>query len=372
MHRIDSIDYLRGILALCVMIYHFMSWSIGTPDSSTTLGRLGVYAVSTFYIISGISLYIAYFDLKLSNQKLHDYLIKRILRIAPVYWIATLLTGFYLHLATPNFVIDWSKYISNLTLAFGFYSPKNYIPVGGWSIGNEMVFYALFPLLVILARRKILYLCASLILGFMYFYISSYSLATTQTLAQQWETYINPFNQAFLFSIGVGIGIIRKSHTPTNNLYPLITLIGACIAFAYWPVDGNQINIVTGLNRVVFTLICGIACWSVLNLDTKPQKYIAKILKLMGDISYSTYLLHGAAFFYTSKYALPLFFSAPSPHEKLQFFCIITLPITIILSYFVHKFVEIPVINFGKRLTTRSKQNLFSQGRSRSDELLRK
>lgn len=362
MQRINSIDYMRGLLALCVMIYHFMSWSTGTPDSSTILGRLGVYAVSTFYIISGISLYLAYSDLKLSSQNLLNYFTKRFFRIAPLYWIATLSTGLYLYLATENFTINWEKYISNLTLTFGYYHPKNYVPVGGWSIGNEMVFYALFPFLVIFSKNKWTYLCASLFLGSIYFYFSSNLLTPAQTLAQQWPTYINPFNQAFLFSIGVGIGIIRKSHVSANNLYPTIALVFACIAFTYWPVDGNQINIVTGFNRIFFTLICGITCWSVLNLDIKPQKHTTPILKFMGDISYSAYLLHGSVFFYTSKYLLPLIYSAPSPHEKLQFFCLITLPLTITLSYFVYKFIETPFIHFGKYLTNRSRQNnLFAR-----------
>ncbi|SDB16279.1 acyltransferase [Pseudomonas sp. NFACC13-1] len=355
MHRIHSIDYMRGLLALCVIIYHFMSWSTGTPDSSTTLGRLGVYAVSIFYIISGISLYLAYSDLKLSSQNLLNYFTKRFFRIAPLYWIATLSTGLYLYLATPNFTIDWEKYISNLTLTFGYYQPRNYVPVGGWSIGNEMVFYALFPFLIVLAKKKWTYLCASLALGSVYFYFSSYLLTPTQTLAQQWTTYISPFNQAFLFSMGVGIGFMRQSYKSTNNLHPTIALIFTCTAFTYWPVDGNQINIVTGFNRVFFTFICGIACWAVLNINIKPKKYITPILKFMGDISYSAYLLHGAAFFYTSKYFLPLVYSTPSPHEKLQFFCVITLPITIILSYFVYNFIEKPFINFGKHLTNRSK-----------------
>ncbi|SCW62997.1 MULTISPECIES: acyltransferase [unclassified Pseudomonas] len=360
MHRVNSIDYMRGLLALCVMFYHFMSWSIGTPDSSTTLGRLGVYAVSTFYIISGISLYLAYSDLKFSRQNLLTYVTKRFFRIAPLYWIATLLTGLYLYLATQNFTINWEKYISNLTLTFGYYHPKNYIPVGGWSIGNEMVFYALFPFLVASAKHKWSYLCASLALGSIYFYFSSHLLTPEQSLAQQWVTYINPFNQAFLFAIGVGIGMMRKSHVSANNLYPMTALVFACIAFIYWPVDGNQINIVTGFNRAFFTFTCGIACWSVLNLNIKSQKYTTPALKFIGDISYSVYLLHGAALFYTSEYLLPLFYSSPTPYEKLQFFCIITLPLTITLSYFIYRLIEKPFINLGRHLTNQSRQNNLS------------
>ena len=50
--RIESLDYLRGIMALSVMIYRLTSWNLYHPDASTLLGRLGIYAVSIFFILS--------------------------------------------------------------------------------------------------------------------------------------------------------------------------------------------------------------------------------------------------------------------------------------------------------------------------------
>lgn len=355
MQRVNSIDYMRGLLAFSVMIYHFFSWSIGVPDSSTVLGRLGIYAVSTFYIISGISLYLVYSELKPNPKDISVFFTKRLFRIAPLYWVATLLTGFYLYLASPNFSVDWERYASNLTLIFGFYFPQNYIPVGGWSIGNEMVFYAMFPILVIAARRTWLFACASLVLGAIYFYYAFYALSPAQTLALQWTTYINPLNQAFLFTIGIGIALISKNHIPIKGPLPTILFIVSCIAFVFFPAEGNQINIVSGYNRVVFTLICGLACWSALNSSFTPEKHAAKIMKFLGDTSYSTYLLHGAVYFYTSKYALPNIYSAPSPQDKLQFFLLVSLPTTLAASYLIYRFIEKPFIVIGKRLTTRPK-----------------
>jgi len=46
--HIESLDYLRGVMALSVMIYHLKSWNLYHPDASTLLGRLGIYAVAIF------------------------------------------------------------------------------------------------------------------------------------------------------------------------------------------------------------------------------------------------------------------------------------------------------------------------------------
>jgi len=60
MQRLYTLDYLRGATAFFIMIYHYCSWmSIGnSPDSF--LGKIGIYGVSIFYILSGLTLYYVY------------------------------------------------------------------------------------------------------------------------------------------------------------------------------------------------------------------------------------------------------------------------------------------------------------------------
>ncbi len=49
--RLDSLDGLRGILAFAIMLYHLRGWQLGSLDSSSLLGRLGIYAVSMFFVV---------------------------------------------------------------------------------------------------------------------------------------------------------------------------------------------------------------------------------------------------------------------------------------------------------------------------------
>ncbi|HOY69302.1 MAG TPA: hypothetical protein PLZ85_00405 [Methylotenera sp.] len=59
MGRLDSLDWLRGLLAFSIMIYHLTSWEISPLESSHLLGRLGIYGVSMFFLLSGLSMAVA-------------------------------------------------------------------------------------------------------------------------------------------------------------------------------------------------------------------------------------------------------------------------------------------------------------------------
>lgn len=58
--RLHNLDYLRGIAASVIMIYHLSSWVFGRHDVGSFLGKSGVYGVSIFYILSGLTLFYVY------------------------------------------------------------------------------------------------------------------------------------------------------------------------------------------------------------------------------------------------------------------------------------------------------------------------
>ncbi|MGW9684604.1 acyltransferase family protein [Flagellimonas sp. 2504JD1-5] len=196
--RIATLDYLRGLMALFIMVYHYFSWTYKAPLSESILGVLGIYGVSIFYILSGLTLYLVYFD-KLILSTSFSFYIKRIFRIYPVLWLAILLNIFLL-----NKTYDIETIFLNVTGIFGFVAHDNYIPTGAWSIGNELVFYSLFPFIIIGKNiyKYFLEVCftISLLIGGFFCFIKMTDLETLQT---QWKIYINPFNQLFLFLGGM-------------------------------------------------------------------------------------------------------------------------------------------------------------------------
>jgi peptidoglycan/LPS O-acetylase OafA/YrhL len=59
-NRFEPLDWLRGLLALSITVYHLTCCALQPPDASTFLGRLGIYGVSMFFVLSGLSMAAAY------------------------------------------------------------------------------------------------------------------------------------------------------------------------------------------------------------------------------------------------------------------------------------------------------------------------
>ena len=86
----------------------------------------------------------------------------------------------------------------NFTTLFGFIAPNMYVMVGGWSIGNEMVYYFFTPFILYTYNKNLVYgnilFLISFIIGLFY---SFFLLNNYQSIADGWNIYINPFSNLF-------------------------------------------------------------------------------------------------------------------------------------------------------------------------------
>ncbi|MFM7814718.1 MAG: acyltransferase family protein, partial [Flavobacteriales bacterium] len=147
--RLDQMDYLRGLAALGIMCYHYGWWWLGIHfESDDFLGVIGIYGVSVFYVLSGFTLQWVYGSRIKVDSDWKLFFRKRFFRIYPLFVLVTILT-----LATSKIWPDWRTMLYNFTGVFGFFAWDRSIAAGGWSIGNELVFYALFPLLIVRSAR---------------------------------------------------------------------------------------------------------------------------------------------------------------------------------------------------------------------------
>ncbi|WP_262905931.1 acyltransferase family protein [Hymenobacter terricola] len=280
-------DYLRGLAAFGIMTYHYSSWSFGEQEASSFLGRVGIYGVAIFYVLSGLTLsYIYRTKLQLTSTSLYIFYKKRLFRIFPLLWVATILS-ILLSKRLPNPV----DLFLNLTGLFGLIKWDIYFATGAWSIGNELVFYLTFPLLIflLLNHKPGLFLVA-LIAITAYIYFAFHAINLNIPLSKQWHTYTNPLNQFLFFGGGVILGSIRKPGSVTTTQSLLLGAIGLII-FLLVPVYGNAVTLVTGMTRVFFTVSCLLLCYSFYRTAHAPAIF-DKPLALLGQASYSLYLLH--------------------------------------------------------------------------------
>ncbi|MCX6182494.1 MAG: acyltransferase [Bacteroidetes bacterium] len=334
--RLHSLDYLRGLCAFGIMLYHFLPGSLEQYGSDNSIARLGVFGVSIFYILSGITLHHVYSNqLNFSKKSVVEYFTKRIFRIFPLLWTVTLL---FLFLGSRSFEKD--VIFLNFTGLFSIYKWDAAIATGAWSIGNELFFYSLFPVLLwTLTKSKPLFFSLLSLSFLLCIYYSFFVMNEQSTLWTQWRSYTNPLNQVFLFVGGIYLGHLLQNKIQKSN-WILYALLFSITAFFIYPVSGDLIHLVTGTNRLVFYFLCFAICFCFYKLPVQVPNFLHQPLGKLGEMSYSVYLLHPIVYA-----ALSHFYKEESNSFLFIFGAVVS---TLSLSYLVYYFFEKKFIALGK------------------------
>ena len=349
-NRIESLDHLRGLMALSVMTYHYVSWGSGQPGSGSVLGKLGVYAVAIFYVLSGLSLSLVYADKLTGGADIIGFWWKRVFRIFPLYYlvvtVSLALSFFSSVIHGDHYSFPWRAAVLNYSLLFGFISPSTYLSTGAWSIGNEMVFYSIFPLLLYFSRWAAslvwLALAFSVAAGM---YFAFYVLSPGTPIETQWNSYINPFNQLFLFLSGVAIGMyLRPSTMQAKRLLFAAVGLLCVMVFVFVPAYGDEIVIASGVRRVVLAgaAVIFVSCVFVASFSFKGMA--GKFLGFLGEGCYSIYLLHPLV-------AVPFAFIFSRYHARIGYAYVIAFAATLLLSRITYRYLEHPMIVLGRRVS---------------------
>ena len=86
--EVVSIQYLRGVAAMSVALFHT---SVNMPAFAwpSSLARdFGDCGIDVFFVISG---FVMFFVTKDNSMSSRTFLLRRIIRIVPLYWLATIL-----------------------------------------------------------------------------------------------------------------------------------------------------------------------------------------------------------------------------------------------------------------------------------------
>jgi peptidoglycan/LPS O-acetylase OafA/YrhL len=162
LREIKSLTGLRGVAAMYVVFHHFFLGVLFTNPFTTFLAH-GYLAVDLFFVLSGFVMALNYrhlFERGFSKAALLAFLSRRIARVYPLYFVATIcafmliLVGW---LGDPSVHSLKASLGLNLAMvqAWGF-GPSLDGPA--WSISAEWAAYLLFPALLSIALlRKVLW-----------------------------------------------------------------------------------------------------------------------------------------------------------------------------------------------------------------------
>jgi exopolysaccharide production protein ExoZ len=343
--RILGLDQLRGLCAASIMLMHYYSLMNIPHDATTFLGRIGFYGVDIFYILSGLSLYTVHHDKPLSAPELKLFYTKRVFRIFPLLWLVIIYNILRGSLISGD-SYPLSQIFLNLTGLFGFVAWDEYIGVGTWSIGNEIVFYACFPLLMAASKRPWIFmsiLAASFIATCMF----SFHLQTLDA-SEIWSVYTNPVNHLFYFIAGIAIGRFGDLILSRSSSVLWLLLAASVLLFVLYPVTGSEYTVIKGLYRVLFTLPCIGAVLFFYRQRFSAPRVLDTFLVKLGEASYSVYLLHPIVLSTLTLVLARIHVSYEHPAAII----IPSVILTLLISYIVFITFEKYFIRLGKKLAS--------------------
>jgi peptidoglycan/LPS O-acetylase OafA/YrhL len=334
MKKIEYLQVLRGIAAILVCCFHARKGlNIGSFNLGDLLFRNGFLGIQIFFILSG---FLMVQTTRISNQSplinFKNFLIKRVVRIAPLYCILTLSWIIFLENNLKLYLLDYSGIISLIKI-LTFIPISKYPPLYvGWTLNYEMFFYLIFAFSLFFSKLRF-YFIYCVILGLVFILPSFFHLQID--LTKHHPTYFDSFllNQIsspllLQFLLGVIIGNIYDKIKLNKKVTYLLAVLALIIFTLFY----------FGLIQFYLSdlVICGFLVFSLIQLEKlesvpKPPKFLV----YLGDISYSIYLVHPFIIHLT-----PLTLQSFSFAYKPYFIFLLQVLITIIASVIVFEFIE--------------------------------
>ena len=354
-NHLRFLDSARGIAALMVFAGHFIDRGYHDNPSAKYLLLIfnGNDAVSFFFVLSGFVLSYKYLVLK-QPLDLKKFWVSRIFRLIPAYFITIVL----------NVLLVYRNDLSLSKLSDIFIFNKNgfweealmirfhnvyYFP--GWSLTFEMVCSFLIPFYITLAmrdKRLISYFyVVLLIIG------NSLAFSAHFLLGILISCYFVVFSdQSFRLTkwyryryLVIPITMVLFSVRRIDRIFPLWDSYKKLAEFV-----SLDFFLYSGLASFVFIV--------AIIQSKKAQRFLEqKLLVFIGKISYSIYLLHTFSISIIYLYLLPLVTIQNHVLLILVAFSAYAV-LTILLASMLHRFVELPFMAVGKRITGKMKSSL--------------
>ncbi|MBC7829709.1 MAG: acyltransferase [Chitinophagaceae bacterium] len=336
--RLLELDALRGIAALFVVFFHF---TIFRPEAALGF-NLGVTGVDLFFIISG---FVIFLTLEKVNT-LNDFLVSRVSRLYPAYWICVTITFLLIIIASgfpafnPNLESlkppgAW-EYFANLTM-FQYYVNVQNIDGPYWSLIIELLFYIFMIFIFIIRKLNRIESIGAGILGFIALY--SFFLRDIFPFAHKLFSLGIPLINYFpLFFSGI---IIYKIRFYEANIKRYLLLAACFLVQVSLFDDGVRSHGYVSHSQYLMMLVLYFSLF-ILYVNNFLGFIVNKVTLFLGQISYPLYLIHQ---FISVDIIIPLLTNYFGVNFWVAAF-IISLGIVILIATLVNTFIEIPAMKF--------------------------
>ncbi|MFN0163866.1 MAG: acyltransferase family protein [Burkholderiales bacterium] len=330
--RISHLQHLRAIAALMVLLQH--SQFLHHPDwIGSVFGGLGI---DLFFVISGFVI----FWVTRNETSFRRYLLRRIIRIVPLYWMLTLLMAALVLLAPQLFkqtIFDLWHFIKSLAFIPSFTPsrPDEITPLlpPGWTLNYEFFFYLSFGLIFFLPGNRTFRLAIFTVL-FFGLVIAGKILAPAGAMGR---VYTSPLLLEFLAGVWIGVWINGSSAVPGKGV-ALALLLAGWLALLFEPLLFGW-GALVGTSMVVLGAVA-------LERELRVQ---SRLLEFLGDASYSIYLTHVFTIGALKQVWVRLPFRSDMPFEAAAFM-VLAIVLSTCAGALVYLYVERPVLRFLNRV----------------------
>ncbi|RAN38290.1 acyltransferase family protein [Hyphomonas pacifica] len=236
--KLQSVQVLRGLAALIVVLYHIRSLeSLGIEANGLTEHGIvsgifsnGYAGVDLFFVISGFIMVYVTNDLKTGVKSSTDFLFARITRIYPVWWLFAGMMTVYMvwmhglsgHGQGWQAISRSEPLIPYLLKSFALLPQGEHPILGvGWTLVHEVYFYFVFAILLLLPRRWL----PALLLIWGGWVIAGSLMGLSGPLAVDLPAlFFYPMTMEFILGAAVGLIVMSGLHWRAGAVTLLATL----------------------------------------------------------------------------------------------------------------------------------------------------
>jgi peptidoglycan/LPS O-acetylase OafA/YrhL len=367
-NHIACLDGVRGLLAIWVFWGH-ICLAVGAKIPILSTPPL---AVDLFMLLSGF-LMAYHWEIKKSEQvdikrKVLKFWIRRFFRIAPLYYCLLILSFWFtphyleitrnLNTAFPppwasnliqyksptDYTMSLLNVLSHISFAFGFipqFVSNNALP--DWSLSLEMQFYLFFPFLMYFMRpsRMLFYVLGAV--GISLVMPKIFGLYMASGLLGNFPQPSFILFKIHVFASGMTLGCLASRHKNIGES-----------SVVYWLAFFFPLLFLSKSVLLFSVLIAALICLHSQPVQLLNNLLSNKVFKFMGDISYSVYLIHVTPLYLLlDRFLHWRYFVESGSSVRFIITVFATTPIVFTAACGLHKFIEIPGIEIGKRLTKR-------------------
>ena len=359
-NRIFGLDAMRTVAIMLVLIGHCV-WIF--PTGNVLIHQLlvlsGFFGVEIFFVLSGFLIgkivYQLYVKEKFSLSSVFYFLKRRWFRTLPNYFLILLVDIGIAGIVGYQTVSLWKYFffLQNFNTAMLPFFPES------WSLSVEEFAYIVLPffllalsLLIKPKNKPLFFLWTLLLLIFVFIFNKVYYQNTTaNTTLTQWNLSLKAVVIYRLDSIFIGVlcAWLYFNFTAFWQKWKVLFLVIGMQLFLFQFVGIGFFGLLIETHPVLWNVFylplisIAVACFlPTLSAWNTESSFLYKPVTFISLISYSMYLLHYSVVLQLMMHYFPMMHQAFG--VKMAFtLCYFT--ITIVLSYFLHRFYEKPIMD---------------------------